>query len=81
MVEAFAIHTDNGTLGDKGPRVDIIDDLKDRIGLALFCQHEHHLYRFPRVKPCPVDHSHATVQGINLPSDLFIFIGNDKELD
>lgn len=49
MVEAFAIHTDNGALGDKGPWVDIFDDLKDRIRLALFSQHEHH---FLPISPC-----------------------------
>ena len=33
------------------------------------------------IKSGPIDYSHSPVQSINLPADLFIFAGNNKELD
>ena len=81
MIEPFPIYTDNGALRDEGFRIDIIDDLENRIRLALLCQNKHHLYLLPCIKPGSVDYGHAPVQGIDLPADLFVFAGNDKELD
>ena len=81
MIESFPVYTDNGTLRNESPRIDIIDDLENRIGLALFCQDKHHFHLLSRIKPGPVDHSHTSVQSINLPTDLLIFTGNNEELD
>ena len=81
MIESFPVYTDNGTLRNESPRINIIDDLENRIGLALFCQDKHHFHLLSRIKPGPVDNSHTSVQSINLPTDLLIFTGNNEELD
>lgn len=38
MIESFPVYTDNGTLRNESPRINIIDDLENRIGLALFAK-------------------------------------------
>ena len=81
MIESFSVDTDNGALRNESSRINIIDDLENRVGLALFCQNKHHLHLSARIKPGPVDYGHTSVQGVDLPADLFIFVGNDKKLD
>lgn len=38
MIESFSVDTDNGALRNESSRINIIDDLENRVGLALFAK-------------------------------------------
>ena len=81
MVEAFAIHTNDRTLGNKCVGIDVIDDLENRVRLTAFGQDKHHFDRLSGVKSCSVDDSHAAMQRINGSTDFIKFLGDDEKLD
>lgn len=51
LVKTFTIHTDNGTLTDKGMWIYLADKTEDSWSLTLLRQHEQHLHILTGIKP------------------------------
>lgn len=61
LVKTFTIHTDNGTLTDKGMGINLADKTEDSWSLALLCQHEQHLHILTGIKTAGIHHRYSPI--------------------
>ena len=81
LVKTFTIHTDNGTLTDKGMWIYLTDKTEDSRSLALLGQHEQHLHILTGIKTAGIHHRYSPISiYIDALAYLLILLRNDKEL-
>ena len=61
LVKTFTIHTDNGTLTDKGMWIYLADKTEDSWSLALLGQHEQHLHILTGIKTAGIHHRYSPI--------------------
>ena len=81
LVKTFTIHTDNGTLTDKGMWIYLADKTEDSWSLTLFGKHEEHLHILTGIETAGIHHRYSSI-GIYIDAltYLLIFLRDDEEL-
>ena len=81
LVKAFAINTDDGTLADKGSRVNHFDETEDVDTLILFREQTDYLALLPSVPSVAVEDSHTVFHlSAYLIGYLLPFLRENQEL-
>ena len=81
LVKTFTIHTDNGTLTDKGMWIYLTNKTKDSWSLTLLCQHEQHILILTGIKTAVFLYRYYPISiYIDGRAYRLILLLNDKEL-
>ena len=80
-VETFAINTYDGTLADKGGRINLVDETEYLLRLTLTRQYKQHVDILATVTAMTIHHRTTSVgSGIDGCTELQIFVADDEEL-